>query len=431
MPKILGNGAFGTVVTNKNGPNNNPTNVVKFFKNKTQRQTEITQTKKIFNLTHNGRYLMNSIDLIPEDYPNSINTSTPFYGAKMPYLGIDIINYLNDREHTIPIEILYPQFRDILGLTLKFSNTGMCHRDIRLENMLIDPKSGRLTLIDFGFYNTCKNTYTRHYPSGNKSYFTPPENVLIRIDGGILKLVDEQFMDNLTKVYTGVHYSSYIDYYIYKKISEDQLYTFLKENNSKNLSYIKEIILTKLKDGLKIKLLGFELNRLVAEEDRDVVKELLESNNTFIDKCTTLTELITQLTKKSDENPLFTIKDLYLSPDYSIVEGIITGKIINDIISETISNILFPTWDNFGVGMMFLELLCNKYRERLASLILDQKFIRTFQLLERMIDYQLETRITPNDAFTEMDAICKMTSQGGRRRSTHRKKRTNRRKTRR
>lgn len=359
----LASGTYGIVVTSKNGPKNDPTHVVKFFKSNEQRQKEISKSEEIATLTNNDSYKMESINLTPTNYPNEKNfkdlvKGTTYYGAKMTYLGINIEEFLKDRgNYNIELTTLYPQFSDILYLTLTFNKQGTCHRDIRLPNMLIN-KLGKLTLIDFGFYGTCMDAYIKNYPNRDYAYFIPPESALFYVNHSTLNLIQKKSLEKFTSEYEHLHYMEYITYYTYKEINSIELKDLLIKKNYLNLEYISSI---------------------------------------------------------------------------------------HNGISNSIS-----TWDNFGVGMIFLEILCTKYsklctrlksyinnksKESIESIkslpVEDQQFVKTFHLLEEMTDPQLENRITPQEAFDKMKAIAELSVlEGGRRKRRTFRKKHNKRRTR-
>jgi len=440
----VASGLHGTVVTNKYGPHNDPKYVVKFFTNESKRESEISKSEEIATLTENPLYKMESINLTPTNYPDEQNfknlvKGTTYYGAKMPYLGINIRNFL-DGETTFPISTLYPEFKNILELTLKFNKEGTCHGDIRLPNMVIN-KEGTIRLIDFGEYDTCAKKYENLYPSREYLMYFPLESTLIDASNpSQLELINEEDIKLFTLDYIHRSWNTYLSYYTYK-YGEKNIDTLLTQKNKNNLEYITtDFLLKKVKDLLKKKLTHFWSFFSADKRLRymEANKKSVEATTKLIDGSLSLTDLTTKL--KSNTDKFYELQIKYLTGD---------GKfdLYGICISDAIYDIMFNTWDNFSVGMIFLEILCKKYSELCTRLrshinnksnesneplsVEDQQFVKTFQLFEKMMDPQLETRITPQDAFTEMSDICKITSGGGRRKRRTVRKKHNKRRTRR
>ncbi|XP_056324812.1 serine/threonine-protein kinase pim-2 [Danio aesculapii] len=76
--------------------------------------------------------------------------------------------------------------RVIMGQTIRAAQVccarGVFHRDIKLENLLINPRTLRVKLIDFGCGDLLKDSAYHHY-SGTKQYRPPEYNMMRRYHG--------------------------------------------------------------------------------------------------------------------------------------------------------------------------------------------------------------------------------------------------------
>jgi serine/threonine protein kinase len=89
------------------------------------------------------------------DHENIIKLEYKFddednYYLIFPYSGIDLFKYLKEKGKLSESEV-YKYVCVIADIIGYLHNKLVVHRDIKLENFLIDPKTLKITLIDFGF----------------------------------------------------------------------------------------------------------------------------------------------------------------------------------------------------------------------------------------------------------------------------------------
>ena len=125
---------------------------------------------------------------LPINVPEYVKNELKKHGStlpamRMPYLGIDLFEIIKDSEdkteldkiekvkiekvrnmiRTVNINTL---LRECYKLMIQIDNMrrkGYCHADIRLDNVLIDPDTGVMTLIDFDLFETFEVTYKKYY----------------------------------------------------------------------------------------------------------------------------------------------------------------------------------------------------------------------------------------------------------------------------
>jgi len=77
----------------------------------------------------------------------------PIYAVYMPHLGVDLtqINGIRERLRAIPIPIMLTNIHELLEKVAMLWNndTPFIHGDVRPPNIMIQPETGKVTLIDF------------------------------------------------------------------------------------------------------------------------------------------------------------------------------------------------------------------------------------------------------------------------------------------
>jgi len=93
----------------------------------------------------------------------------------MEYLeGPDLLEYtLSKPSHTMSPDQIAKVFPQILSAVDYLHEKGICHRDIKLENIMVDRNGENPKLIDFGLANWCKeNTFLKTF-CGSPHYAAP------------------------------------------------------------------------------------------------------------------------------------------------------------------------------------------------------------------------------------------------------------------
>lgn len=97
----------------------------------------------------------------------------------MPNLGVELFDYISEGYFDILSDLQKLSIiRELAQILLDLKEKGIFHRDIKTENILIDPTTLKLSLIDFGFAQR-KETY-KHTSSGTVHYMAP--EILERFD---------------------------------------------------------------------------------------------------------------------------------------------------------------------------------------------------------------------------------------------------------
>lgn len=143
--KVVGNGSFGVVYLAKLQENNEPVAIKKVLQDKRFKNRELQIMRK---LTH----------------PNIVKLKYFFYsgGEKKDELYLNLIleyvpetvyrvarHYSKQRQMLPQIYVKLYMYQLLRALAY-IHGIGICHRDIKPQNLLIDPDSGVLKLCDFG-----------------------------------------------------------------------------------------------------------------------------------------------------------------------------------------------------------------------------------------------------------------------------------------
>lgn len=90
-----------------------------------------------------------------------------------PTASIDLFDFITN-QGALNEPVARCIFRQIVEIVLKCREAGVCHRDVKDENIIIEPASGRVHLIDFGSSALWKTDAYENYETGTKVY-CPPE----------------------------------------------------------------------------------------------------------------------------------------------------------------------------------------------------------------------------------------------------------------
>lgn len=87
--------------------------------------------------------------------------------------SIELFDFIVDAPKPAEKKEILKIFRQIISALKYMHDLDIAHRDIKLENILINPKTGDIKLIDFGFVKALPKTVTYHTSLGTISYKTP------------------------------------------------------------------------------------------------------------------------------------------------------------------------------------------------------------------------------------------------------------------
>lgn len=143
--KIVGNGSFGVVFQTKLSPSNEDAAIKRVLQDKRfkNRELQIMRIVRHPNIVELKAFYYSNGDRKDEVYLNLVLEFVPetVYRAS---------RFFNKMKTTMPIlEIklyIYQLFRSLAYI----HSQGICHRDIKPQNLLLDPSSGVLKLCDFG-----------------------------------------------------------------------------------------------------------------------------------------------------------------------------------------------------------------------------------------------------------------------------------------
>lgn len=159
------NGLFKVLFRRKNAPKPNPNtnyNKAKKMANMTGNNNQRLQIITGFKMNDLPIKVMQRFQEIDEAWKTEGNTNLPV--IRMPYLGIDLYAALNkdniELVRALSISTIMIQCHKLIRQIDTIRRHKMCHGDIKIENIVIDPESGKMTLIDFDFFETFIDVYT-------------------------------------------------------------------------------------------------------------------------------------------------------------------------------------------------------------------------------------------------------------------------------
>jgi len=83
--------------------------------------------------------------------PLHLQLEQPLYAVHMPHLGVDLTHVKEILGHlrAIPVPVMLTNMYELLEKVAMLWNHGYVHGDVRPPNIMIQPETGKLTLIDF------------------------------------------------------------------------------------------------------------------------------------------------------------------------------------------------------------------------------------------------------------------------------------------
>ena len=191
--RYIRKGSFGCVVEpalpneNKSGWVTYPKHVSKLFRQQQNYNSALNKTRKAYNLMgQNSGHTLNSYthnyktaNVLPPTIKRNcaFENAEPIFVTRMPHLGIsfqDIPNYMQPLLQ-LPIKTIVQQIYKLLTQVQSLQTAEYIHGDIRESNVMIDPQTGTMTIIDFDWLKP-KDEFLATYPMG--FYSNPPECLL-------------------------------------------------------------------------------------------------------------------------------------------------------------------------------------------------------------------------------------------------------------
>lgn len=175
-----------------------------YFKPKTLEKA-ITDSNSIYNLFgKNKGHKLNSYTYknykgrnLPKSVRNScrIKEGNNLHVVRMPHLGYDIdsISAHYKEYRTLPFKKILEQTLKVVRQLRDLAAVGKVHGDIREPNVMANPVTGDITIIDFDFLNTAQK-FSETYPFG--FYSNPPESLLIDRFDDFKNIPDHRTMNN-------------------------------------------------------------------------------------------------------------------------------------------------------------------------------------------------------------------------------------------
>ena len=100
------------------------------------------------------------------------DTSDTFYVVMERFNSKDLFDFIND-QGPLPEDMTRELFMQLVDTVFKCHEKGVVHRDIKDENILVNLKTGKLKLIDFGSGAFLKSDHYTEF-EGTRVY-SPPE----------------------------------------------------------------------------------------------------------------------------------------------------------------------------------------------------------------------------------------------------------------
>lgn len=166
-----------------------PNHVTKLFFDKNDMKKASKNSKRVYTLlghnkghkTHKYKHKYRSSNI-----PNNIRTRCAKIGANVPLYPLRMRNLGNDfwdlekeskykKYRLLPVSVILDQILKIMKQIQILVNNGLIHGDVRETNLLIHPKTGTMTLIDFDLLYPSETYYDEVHLG---FYCHPPETLL-------------------------------------------------------------------------------------------------------------------------------------------------------------------------------------------------------------------------------------------------------------
>ncbi|KAK2073719.1 hypothetical protein P8C59_007975 [Phyllachora maydis] len=143
--KIVGNGSFGVVFQTKLSPSNEDAAIKRVLQDKRfkNRELQIMRIVRHPNIVQLKAFYYSNGDRKDEVYLNLVQEFVP----ETVYRASRFFNKLKTTMPVLEVKLyIYQLFRALAYI----HSQGICHRDIKPQNLLLDPSTGVLKLCDFG-----------------------------------------------------------------------------------------------------------------------------------------------------------------------------------------------------------------------------------------------------------------------------------------
>ena len=282
--RIVGSGTFGSVI--KPALSNEidgvlsayPNNVTKVFFNENDYKTALEAVRKVPDImnTRSGPNAGHAVHTYTKKYkgrnlPRRILTSiqykkpeiendTNLHLMRMPDLGVDFdkavhTSFINMFLQHVPFPTILEQIVKLLQQTASLADNNYGHFDIRESNVMIQPVTGLMTIIDFDWLKPY-DEFKASYPFG--FYNNPPECLLYgnwhrvfskNMDGSYRYNYDptnEASVKNFVKIdniaqYARHQYRAFSNYYNELGLLPADIENNIYEQNANNIHLFREL----------------------------------------------------------------------------------------------------------------------------------------------------------------------------------------------
>ena len=118
------------------------------------------------------------VSLLKVDHPNIVKIHEIFKNKKKVYIvmekapGMDLLDYLFTSK-TMSENTASQIIKQVLKVIQHLNSKNLCHRDIKLENLIIDPETLDIKVVDFGFSGFYNDKEMLHTKVGTPYYISP------------------------------------------------------------------------------------------------------------------------------------------------------------------------------------------------------------------------------------------------------------------
>jgi serine/threonine protein kinase len=115
--------------------------------------------------------------------------SDEIFGLRMPHRGLSVKHLIERKTlgslRAVPVQIILGQVCKLIHQIKHMGASGYIHGDIRDTNILVDPVTGLLTIIDFDWFDPKATFFSEYF--GNFGFYSNPPETLLAPHGVIMK----------------------------------------------------------------------------------------------------------------------------------------------------------------------------------------------------------------------------------------------------